>query len=98
MRRQIESFNRRDPEAMAADWHPEGTWEPASVTPVEGTPYVGPDGIRTFLDDYASTWEDFRLDYGEFVDLGEQVLALGRRSRLSYSDSPTASRACCWSL
>ena len=78
VRRQIESFNRRDPDAMARDWHPEGTFEPASVAPVEGRSYVGADGIRTFLNEYAETWEESRLDYAEFIDLGERVLALGR--------------------
>jgi ketosteroid isomerase-like protein len=78
VRGQIESFNRRDSDAMAADWHPEGIWEPASVAPVERRVYVGPDGIRTFMDDFAATWEEYRLDYEEFVDLGEHVLALGR--------------------
>lgn len=78
VRRQVEAFNRRDPDAMAADWHAEGTWEPASVAPVEGRPYVGPDGIRTFLEDYVETWDDFHLDYASFIDLGERVLALGK--------------------
>ena len=77
VRRQVESFNRRDPDAMAEAWHPEATWEPASVTPVEGRPYVGPHGIRTFLNNYAETWAESRLAYGEFIDLGERVLALG---------------------
>lgn len=78
VRGQIEAFNRRDPDAMVADWHVDGTFEPASVSPVEGRPYVGPEGIRTFVEDYAVAWEDFRLDYSSFLDLGEQVLALGK--------------------
>ena len=77
VRRQIDAFNRGDPDALAADWHPEGTWEPASVAPVEGRPYVGPEGLRQFLADYAETWDEFRLNYASFADLGERVLALG---------------------
>jgi hypothetical protein len=35
VRRQVDAFNRRDPDAIAADWHPEGIFEPASVAPIE---------------------------------------------------------------
>jgi ketosteroid isomerase-like protein len=91
VRRQVDAFNRRDPDAIAADWHPEGIFEPASVAPIEGRPYRGPDGIRKFLEDYADTWDDSHLEYASFVDLGERVLALGRiEVRHRDSDVPIA--------
>jgi ketosteroid isomerase-like protein len=84
VRRQVDAFNRRDPDAIAADWHPEGIFEPASVAPIG-------DGIRKFLEDYADTWDDSHLEYASFVDLGERVLALGRiEVRHRDSDVPIA--------
>jgi hypothetical protein len=40
-------------------------------------PYRGVEGLRRMWVDIEDTWQDYRLEIGEIVDLGEHVLVLG---------------------
>jgi ketosteroid isomerase-like protein len=56
--------------------HPDGEWEPL-LTGVEGGPYVGPQGVLTWFDDFMSALE-VRYETPEFVLVGDNVvLTLG---------------------
>ena len=39
--------------------------------------YSGVDGLRRIWRDIEDTWQDYRLEISEIVDLGEHVLVLG---------------------
>ena len=39
--------------------------------------YKGVEGLRRMWGDIEDTWQDYRLEIGETVDLGEHVLVLG---------------------
>lgn len=60
MRQLADAITRRDPDAAVAVCDPE--IEFLSVLAVDGRPYVGHDGIRRYLDDAASAWEEWRVE------------------------------------
>src|SRR5262245_561848 len=69
-----DAFNRGDIEAVLARYDPNIVFEP----PVAGT-YVGHDGVGAFLRDLVDLFVDFRTDYPDVRDLGDdRVLALGK--------------------
>jgi ketosteroid isomerase-like protein len=42
--------------------------------------YEGPDGASEFLADWVSAWEDWRLEVGELIDAGDDVVAIVHQS------------------
>jgi hypothetical protein len=52
--------------------HPDGQWEPLLVG-VEGGPYVGPQGVLTWFDDFMGAFE-VRYEPPEFVPVGDDVV------------------------
>ena len=59
-----------------------------------GEPYVGSDGLRAYLDDVATVWEDLLVTPKQVEQRGDSVLVRGRvylRSRaLGIRDMPAA--------
>ena len=56
--------------------HPDGEWEPLLVG-VEGGPYIGPQGVLAWFDDFMGAFE-VRYEKPEFVLVGDNVvLTLG---------------------
>jgi ketosteroid isomerase-like protein len=74
----VEAWNRRDAEAMVALWDPEGVWSPAFERITEGRTYRGHAGWRQYFEDLAEFSEESHAEFPEVLDLGEQVLCLGR--------------------
>jgi uncharacterized protein len=42
--------------------------------------YVGPEGVREFLTDWVSAWEDWRLEVRDLIDAGDDVVAIVHQS------------------
>jgi ketosteroid isomerase-like protein len=57
---------------------PDFAWFPALPGTVEGDGYQGREGIETYFEEIANTWEELRVLGGEFRDLGDRVVVLGR--------------------
>ena len=74
----MEAVHRRDVDAFAELSTPDLEWFPVFAVRVEGDPYIGREGIATFLREVDETWEEFRPLPDEYRDLGERILALGR--------------------
>jgi ketosteroid isomerase-like protein len=93
--RLFDAFNRRD-EAAITELCDEAM-EFYAVTGEEvgrGTPYTGPEGLRDYLDDVATVWEELLITPKEVEQRGDSLLVRGRvflRSRaLGIRDMPTA--------
>ena len=93
--RLFDAFNRRDPDEIVALC--DERMEFFAVTAEEaghGNPYVGTDGLRAYLDDVATVWEDLLITPTEVEQAGDAILVRGRvylRSRaLGIRDMPTA--------
>ena len=76
LRRWLEAVNRRDPEAMAAETHPEFSFIPI-LAALEGRVYAGEPGIRQWLAEMEDHWDYFETCPEDFEDLGDRVLAFG---------------------
>jgi ketosteroid isomerase-like protein len=74
VRRSLESWNRRDLQAMAACYGPEAEvdWS-RSRSPFKGV-YRGRRGLETFWDVFWSTFEDVQIEMHEFTEAGSEVV------------------------
>lgn len=93
--RLFHAFNQRDAEAIVALCAEE--MEFVAVTGEEagrGTPYSGRDGLREYLADVESLWEELLITPSRVERRGERLLVVGRvyvRSReLGIRDLPVA--------
>jgi ketosteroid isomerase-like protein len=93
--RLFDAFNRRDADEMIALC--DERMEFFTVTGEEvgrGSPYMGTDGLSTYLDDVATVWEELLVTPTEVEAAGDAILVRGRvylRSRgLGIRDLPTA--------
>jgi ketosteroid isomerase-like protein len=80
VRRLVDAFNERDPEAASAVLSDDAEWRPAYTGggAVEGAVYRGHEGFRRYLDDLAETWREIEGYIDELRDVGEHVLLLAR--------------------
>jgi ketosteroid isomerase-like protein len=79
VRRAMEAWNRRDRDYFDELFTPDFEWFPPLSGAVEGrSSYTGREGGVRYREDVSDTWEKFRVDPGEFRDLGDRVLVLGR--------------------
>src|SRR5271166_2608355 len=80
VKRAIDAFNRGDVlDAYDNLYASDLEWFPALSVAVEGGSYTGREGIETWAAEARGTWREFRLLAGEFRDLGDRVLMLGRQ-------------------
>ena len=43
-----------------------------------GKPYLGHEGLRTYLADVARVWQELRSEPAEFIEIGDVVVCTGR--------------------
>jgi ketosteroid isomerase-like protein len=93
----LEAMNRGDVEAVLQALDPEIEWHMALQELVGGVAgvYHGHRGVREYFRDMDEAFAEVELDYTEFRDLGDRVLATGSfRTRGRYSgaviESPVA--------
>jgi ketosteroid isomerase-like protein len=59
---------------------PEIVWDTsASGMPAAGI-YHGLDGVRRFWRDWLEPWEDYKIEYSEFVNVGDSVMCVFRQA------------------
>jgi ketosteroid isomerase-like protein len=89
----FDAFNRRDPEGIVALCHEDMQFFAVTAEEVgRSDPYVGPEGLRSYLADVAAVWEELLISPEEVEQRGDCLLVLGRvylRSReLGIRDMP----------
>ena len=78
VKRGIDAFNHRNVDLLATLVTPDFAWFPALPGVVEGDGYRGREGIEMYFEEISNTWDELRVLGGEFRDLGERVVVLGR--------------------
>ena len=79
-RRANDAFNRRDVDGLFAELAtPDFEYYPAIVRALDGGGgYRGRAGVEKYAADIRENWEELQALPGEFRDLGDRVLVLGR--------------------
>lgn len=93
--RLFNAFNQRDEAAIIELCSPRMEFSAVTGEEVGRTaPYVGPGGLRDYLDDVASVWEELLVTASRMERRGDRLLVFGRayvRSReLGIRDMPAA--------
>jgi ketosteroid isomerase-like protein len=93
--RLFDAFNRRDADGIVACCHDDMEFFAVTAEQVGRTdPYVGSDGLRAYLDDVATAWEELLITPREIEQREQSLLVRGRvylRSRpLGIRDMPAA--------
>ena len=72
--------NRRDVEAMLEELDADVEWHSAILGSLRGEAavYRGHAGIRELFKDLYEAFSDFRIEFAEFRDLSDRVVAIGR--------------------
>ena len=98
-KRAFDAFSKRDLETLLELTEPDVEFYAATgeIADAEGSnwergAYWGEDGVRKYLEDVASTWEELEVEPDDFRSLGEQVLVIGhirgKAKSGSVDDSP----------
>ena len=79
-KRGLDTFNRRDVEALLEGLDPEVEWHPALPVLVggEATVYRGHGGVREMLRDLYEAFDEIHFEISEIRDLGDRLVAIGR--------------------
>ena len=93
--RLFDAFNRRDADQIVAVCHEDMEFFAVTAEQVGRTdPYVGPQGLRDYMNDVATVWEELLITPREVEQRGRSVLVRGRvylRGRaLGIRDMPAA--------
>jgi ketosteroid isomerase-like protein len=93
--RLFNAFNQRDAGEIVALCSPRMEFFALTAAEVgRGTPYVGPDGLRDYLDDVERFWEELLITPGRVERRNGRLLVVGRvfvRNReLGIRDMPVA--------
>ena len=76
VRRMFEAVARRDLEGLIAASDPEIELVSAMAPAEGGAPYRGVDGVRQWWANTFATWDDYRLEPTELLDLEPYVLGV----------------------
>ena len=79
-KRFADANNRRDVEAMLEEVDADVDWHSAILGSLRGDAamYRGHEGVRELFRDLYEAFSDFRIEYSEIRDLGDQLVAVGR--------------------
>jgi uncharacterized protein len=91
VRNALDAFNRGDVEAWAADVHPEVEWIDDPRVP-GGQTLRGETEIKRFYESLSRYWESVRIVPERLVDLGHDVLVLGRMTARTRRGGPEIQR------
>jgi uncharacterized protein len=72
-------FATRTGEPDLAAFHPDVVWHTREDLP-DSRAYRGRDAVAKLFSEWLESFEDFRMDVGELIDAGEQVIAVLRVS------------------
>jgi uncharacterized protein len=78
VRQAWEAYTRRDNEAALALYDPEIEVELRNEGRVDAGAYHGLEGVQEFFRNWVSAFGDFRAEVEEWIDAGDQVIAMVR--------------------
>jgi ketosteroid isomerase-like protein len=79
VRKVFDAFSRRDLGTLTSLCDPAITFSPATGRLAgRDAPYLGHEGLRSYLADVARVWEELHSEPDEFIEIDDQVLCTGR--------------------
>jgi dihydropteroate synthase len=96
----FDRFNARDYEGWVALWTEDCTWRPATVGGVEGEggTYRGHAGLRQYLEQAATHFEELRMEPDDFEQMGRVVFATGHAVGRGRQSGADVSQPVAWAL
>jgi ketosteroid isomerase-like protein len=82
----IAAFNRGDLDAGSDYWTDDLDYRAAQGAPDDPGPIHGKEAMRTYVEDWLDTFDDFRGEVIELIDAGDDVIVvmrIGGRAKLS---------------
>jgi len=92
VRRSLDAFNRGDLETTFADVHPEVEGIDDPRVPGGQTLGKSKTEVKRYFESFSRYWESVRLVPERFVDLGDDVLVLGRMTARTRRGGPEVQR------
>jgi ketosteroid isomerase-like protein len=75
VRRMCDAYARRDWEAAAEPLAPEIEWDAATYSSwPDAEVFSGKQGVLDFFRRFLGTWEEYRVEFEEFIDRGDDVV------------------------
>lgn len=68
------AFNNRDADALVEMMDPSGELYPYAIEKARAQGYQGPDGVRQYIADVESLFEDFQVDLDHFSEAADDVV------------------------
>jgi ketosteroid isomerase-like protein len=96
VRRAYEAWNAGDLDAAAEFLDPVIEWRMPPNFPEAGT-YQGIEEVKSRLEEFLESWEEFQVEVEELIETGDRVVAL-TRSRAEAKASGWRSPALPWTL
>jgi ketosteroid isomerase-like protein len=79
VRRTCEAYARRDWVAAVEPLDPNIFWDASTYTAWPDAPaFYGRVGVLDFFRRFLGTWEEYEVEFEEYIDLGDQVIAICR--------------------
>jgi uncharacterized protein len=97
VQRTYEAFGRGDIPAVMAAFAPDITWSVPTVLP-HGGQAKGQEEVGRFFERLASMWEDFGLDFRDFVASGDRVCVIGRAQGRFNGAQTSYGFVHCWTI
>ena len=77
VRRMCEAYARRDWDAATEALDPDIVWDASTYTSWPDSPaFRGREGVRDFFRRFLGTWESYEVEFSEFIDAGDAVVAV----------------------
>jgi ketosteroid isomerase-like protein len=76
VKRAIAALNARDSDRVLADFHPDVEWRDLMHAPDVPERVRGVAAVRSIMDQWDETFDEFTAEIGEYIDAGDRVVCV----------------------
>ena len=80
VRQSLEAFNSKGVDGLVNFWHPDIDWRAIEGAPDDVGVFTGEEAMRRYLGEWVEMFEDARNEPEEFIEAGDQVVAVQHAS------------------
>jgi ketosteroid isomerase-like protein len=96
VRRSTDAYNRGDFDGMVENWAPDAVVDWSRSRGVEAGVYRGHDEIRAFAQRFLATWDEFRLEIDDPVEIEDDLLLTENLAHLRGRDGIEVQARSAW--